>query len=288
MTTGVTTTFLDHTSDAGFRAWVAEIISMLTTAGIVQTSDTGQIDTATVLRPGASANAGYAIFRMADTMQATAPVFFRIDFGTNAATTRPRMLLTVGTGTNGSGTITGLGMASAEITNTGAPGSPSTNYTTRVCVVDGFVGMMWKLGAGGTGCFAFFAIMRSVDSTGAATADAASIYRGVQSPNVVMVRYAGANSSAMVVGSYSLIVGGYSASLVSGSAQVFKHYQALPRVIPCLHLLTVISSELGNNTTFTATPVGSTSHTYVSGGAEGIQSVGLPSATAFVMAMIWE
>lgn len=289
MTTQVTTTVIEHSSDATFRTWVAEVIAMLIAAGITQTADTGQINTTTVTRPGTNTNAGYAIFRFNDTMQATAPIFFRIDFGTGGVATGPRMMLTVGTATNGSGTISGAGIASTNIGGGSTPASIVTNYVTRVCYVDGFLGMMWKLGgtAGTTAVLGYFSISRSVDSSETATAEGAAIYTGHSNPGVTMARYPTSASVAMTTGSYCLIAGGHATSLVSGAAQVFKHYLTLPKVVPNLFLLNVINTELGNNTTFTATPV-SASHTYVSSGPQGVQQIGLPAAASTAIAMIWE
>lgn len=288
MTTQTLSSVIDHTSDAGFRAWVAELITTLTNAGLVQTADTGQINTTTVTRPAANTEGGYAIFRFNDTQQATAPIFLRIGFGTGGAATTPRMQLTVGTASDGAGTISGAGIAATTFATT-TPSSTITAYTTRVCVVNGFCGLMWKLGGASTG-LGFFTISRSVDTTGAATAEGASIYthQASNTPAVTMARYSPAASVAMNTGTFCLIHGGHATSLVGATAQVFKHYLTLPRVRPNAYLLTVLSAEIGNNTTFTATPVGSTSRTYVSSGAQGFQFMGVPAAAGSVLAMIWE
>ena len=290
MTTQTTTTVIEHSSDATFRTWAAEIITMLLAAGLTQTSDTGQINTSTVTRPGTNTNAGYAIFRFNDSMQPTAPIFFRIDFGTGSNAAAPRMQVTVGTGTNGSGTITGPGIAATNIGTSGVPASAVTNYTTRVCVVAGFAGIMWKLGGtyGTNSALGFFAIARSVDAAGDPAAQGAAIYVGNSNPVVTMACYSPDSSIVMVAGSYSLIAGGHATSLVGGEAQVFKHYLTTPKMVPNAYLLTVMGSELGNNTTFTAKPDGTTSRTFVSGGPQGVQQVGLPAVTANVIAMIWE
>ena len=290
MTTVVTTTPVEHSSDATFRVWAAEVIAQLLAVGITQTADTGQINTGTATRPGTNTNGGYAIFRFNDSMQGTAPIFFRIDFGTGSVATGPRMQLTVGTGSNGSGTITGIGLAATTIGGGFTPASTVTNYEFRICYVDGFIGFMWKLGAtsGTNVALGFFAIERSVDSSGAATAEAAKIYTGVSNPAVQQVRYTLGTSVTFAAGSYSLIHGGFTTSLTGGAAQVFRHYQALPKVVPSKYLMTVLSAEIGNNTTFTAQPITTTSHTYISGGANGVQMVGLPAAAGQVIAMMWE
>jgi len=286
MANQTTTTVIDHTSDAGFRAWVAELITMLGAAGMLtQTADTGQINTATVARPAANLEGGYAIFRFNDAEHANAPIFIRFGFGSAAATT-PRLQWTVGTATNGSGVVSGTGLAITTIAST-LPTSTVVNYVTRVCVVPGFFGLMWKLG-GATNALGFAAICRAVNSSQVPTAQAASIYTGRSGPDCTMARYGTGTTFSMAAGTYSLLVGGPTSSLVGGEAQVYKHYLTLPRVVPNMFLLTVIAAELGNNTSFTATPIGATSRTYISGGSNGVNQVGSAALTAHVLAMVWE
>jgi hypothetical protein len=83
-------------------------VETLDAAGWVQTADTGQIDLVTVTKPtGLSDAQGYVIYRMDDALQATAPVFIRIDFGSGpGAINNMGMWLTVGGGSDGAGVIT--------------------------------------------------------------------------------------------------------------------------------------------------------------------------------------
>jgi len=99
------------TTDADFRAWCQFIHDLLVNVGgWVNTSDTGQVDLTTVTKPtAANQKRGYKIYRMNDALQPTAPVFMRIDFGSGKlAATAPGIWITIGTGTDGAGTITGI------------------------------------------------------------------------------------------------------------------------------------------------------------------------------------
>lgn len=100
----------NNSTDADFRAWVQFIIDAFTTGGWIRTADTGQIDTGTVTAPVATgAVQGYVILRMADALQATAPVFVKVEFGSHTGTVAlPRLHLTLGTGSNGTGSLTGV------------------------------------------------------------------------------------------------------------------------------------------------------------------------------------
>lgn len=90
-----------------FRAWGSAIAGAIVTAGLVKTADTGQIDWTTVLAPSTTLQKrGYEIYRFNDALQATRPVFMRIDYGSGSYQYNPMMWLTVGTATDGAGVIT--------------------------------------------------------------------------------------------------------------------------------------------------------------------------------------
>lgn len=108
MATSQPTFAMYQANDAAFRTWVQGVIDGITAVGLVQTADTGQINTATVLAPVAgNVEKGYAVFRFADSLQGTYPVFIKIGFGSGTGATTTAMAIQVGTGTDGAGTLTG-------------------------------------------------------------------------------------------------------------------------------------------------------------------------------------
>lgn len=300
MTTQTYTDVIDHTSNAGFQAWSDTLHLAIIAAGLVNTSDTGQVDLTTAARPGLNSWAGYKTYRFNDTMQGTRPVFLKMEFGTGSATTTPALRVTIGEATDGAGTLSGATLLSnLTINQSGQPlTSTVTPYTTRICAVDGFFGLAFGLGSTGTTSplNALLTMGRSVDSSGSpngdglhvcarpSTATGALSYRALQ--------YTTGNAYTMTSGSSSLIAGGLTNSLVGGAAQVFKHYIPLPRVRPIPWLLTVLSSEIGNNVEFEATAVGALQRNYVSLGSEAFNAsanlVALPNAAGQTLAMVWE
>ena len=90
--------------DATFRQWGRGISEQIAAMGLVRTSDTGQIDWATVLKPASTAFAGYEMWRFDDALQATAPVFIKLEYGANAGN-RPYLRPQVGQGTSGTGIV---------------------------------------------------------------------------------------------------------------------------------------------------------------------------------------
>lgn len=93
--------------DADLRAWSKFIYDTMIDGGWVQTADTGQINFTTVTKPTAVNQArGYIIMRMNDTLQATVPIYVRIDFGSSGAINSMGVWITIGAGSDGAGNIT--------------------------------------------------------------------------------------------------------------------------------------------------------------------------------------
>lgn len=108
MATLVHAKFATFTNDAEFRAFGQPISAFLAAAGLVQTADTGQINWTTVTKPATTNTvAGYEIWRFNDALQATAPVFLKLEYGTGT-TNVPSFWITVGSGSDGTGNLTGV------------------------------------------------------------------------------------------------------------------------------------------------------------------------------------
>lgn len=97
----------DLSSDAAFRAWGSALSGALQVL-FVKVTQAGEINWTTVSKPATSgASAGFEVYRLNDSLQATVPIFFKIEYGAYAGgTIRPCMWMTVGKGADGSGTIT--------------------------------------------------------------------------------------------------------------------------------------------------------------------------------------
>lgn len=164
--------FWDMTTDAGFRAIGSLINSNLTAVNasiLTVTTDTGQINWTTVTKPVATNTvAGYEIWKFNDS-QGT--LYFKIEYGTaSSATAQFSLWITIGTGSNGSGTITGIIGTRRQVSCAQNIQSTITNYTSHCCVVNG---SFWLLLGEGTStstnssCQAAFQFNRTGDSTGA-------------------------------------------------------------------------------------------------------------------------
>lgn len=157
-----------NSTDANFRLWGQAFSVKLGEAGLVQTSDTGQINWVTVTAPLASNTfQGYEIWRFADSLQATAPVYMKIEYGSGGSTNNPAIRFQFGSGSNGSGTITGV--LSVQRTTQGVASAGTVNNywsgaTGRFCA---FMG-----GGVNTSTPILFSIERSKDASGNDTSEA--------------------------------------------------------------------------------------------------------------------
>lgn len=126
------------TDDPTFRAWGQAIHDQLIAAGLTQTSDTGQINLATVARPATSSYGGYEIFRFNDAKQATEPLFIKFEYGQASSANRPMLKCHTGTGTDGAGTLTGeltLTLAAFPASNPSGAGTVHVSYDGTVLLV---------------------------------------------------------------------------------------------------------------------------------------------------------
>jgi len=97
-------------TDALFRAWCQVIHDLLVAGGWIQTSDTGQIDLATVLTPsGANQSRGYEVWRSNDSGGGLSEIYIKLEYGSGAVAGYPGIWVTIGWGSDGAGTITGGG-----------------------------------------------------------------------------------------------------------------------------------------------------------------------------------
>jgi hypothetical protein len=107
----VTTFALDNVEQlqdvTKYRAWTTWLRDTIVASGWVQTSDTGQMDPATVAFPASSTFSLPMLFRMNDALQATFPVIMKIEPGQGAAAGSTTARIAVGSTTNGAGVFTG-------------------------------------------------------------------------------------------------------------------------------------------------------------------------------------
>ena len=240
---------------------------------------------------------GYAILRFNDTLQSTSAFYMKFEFGRGAGGSQvPSLLITFGTNSNGNGAISGTA-GSRSVVNYGN-NTPSlvTNYQSYYYYnpTQGVFNFAYKVGGGTSSATTIgFSAFRSVDNTGAPTADTMHVLLntynstsgGANGNNLILLDYNGNGSGAQVIGGATAPNGTTSAwntqtwgfvpfsigimSTLRGTAgQVFPAFQykgntTTPGTGITNALALGCQTEFANGATTTITILGSTSLTYV-------------------------
>lgn len=284
---------VSHAGDAGFRAWGLELSTELD-AYLPKTADTGQINWATVTRPAVNTAAGYEIRRFNDALQATAPIFVKLEYGTTSVLTIPALWVTVGTGSNGSGTLTGSVTQRALCVMNSAVGS--SNYPSLLSSAPGFLGLLWKAGSqsGNVGS-GFLAIARHANASGVATGDGFMALWGAvgvsSACTAQCVRTAAPATVFAASNQFALIPGQVVSSAVDADYQAYAVMGINPRVWVVPWLAAVCLADIPDRATFSTALAGSTQRTFISlssGFRPVVAGIGPGSSSSYGLAMVWE
>lgn len=161
---------VDSTSDATWRAMLAAIKTNIEAMGWVQTSDTGQLDVTTSLKPTTTNQSrGYLLWRANDALAGSYPMILRMEFGSSGSTTQYRCDITVGSVTDGAGTIS----PTSNFYNRGFKDFPASSTTAYECYFCGDVNrlafVLFDNHPSGTSALLGVSVERTHDSSGADT-----------------------------------------------------------------------------------------------------------------------
>lgn len=159
----------DNSTLANFKSWASTISAFFATAGWVQSSDTGQVVWGSIASVPAANAYVYEIWKPGD---ALTTFYLKIEYGTgtSSSNTNPRIRVSIGTTTNGAGTLTGF-VTTLQL-NPQTDVTVSSTVTTFNCYFSGDTSrigvLMWRDDAANAGPV-FFGVQRSLNSSGAAT-----------------------------------------------------------------------------------------------------------------------
>ena len=164
----------DSSTLANFKSWAQAISSFFTTAGWSKSTDTGQVNWGTIASVPGSGAYVYEIWEPNDGLT---NFFLRVEYGNYSGQANcPTVRLSVGTSTDGAGNLTGQKTQTATTVQTSYT-APSTTATYE-CDFSGALGrigaMLWRNGT--NACQSFFAVERSVNSSGAYTGSYVTIW----------------------------------------------------------------------------------------------------------------
>ena len=116
----------------------------------------------------------YEIWGLNDTLQATSPFYIKMEYGTGAGASYANLYITVGTGTNGAGSISGNVSTRTSMANSWSGASGATLYECDFCGSTSYFSiLMWRLASNNNA--RVFCVERSKDSAGADTGDYATL-----------------------------------------------------------------------------------------------------------------
>ena len=279
MTTATWSNLQDMSSDAAFRVICLNISTNLAAIGWVQSADTGQINLATVTKPVAiNTAAGYQIWEFTDTVRT---VYMKLEYGTAASCDADVWPVgcTFGSGSNGSGTITGLPTTRTAIKTDSNITSAVTQYGSAACQTQGGFNLLVGIGSAlaGTSSQGAFAFARTCDSSGNATGDGYELCLGTAASTgqVVVVNlgtgFTIAPTAAATISSCLIPFGIASSNYGTGGNndyQVWRHELPMPQTLTSNFIGTGLRAEIPATTTFPLAIVGATTHTYISFGAQ--------------------
>ena len=164
----------DNSTDAIFRTWGSAISAQILAMGWAKTTDTGQVNWTTVTHPGTGALGGYEIWKPTDALQTGASQFFvRVEYRGASTNGGPSLNISIGTGTNGSGTLTGPTIAINTCTNTTQKGTSLTFESYFSGDVDRLGMMLWRNASDG---YSMVTIERTKNVDGTNNSDGVTLF----------------------------------------------------------------------------------------------------------------
>lgn len=276
MTTSTWNHASQTTGDADWQALVTLVSGSLDTVGWTRSSDTGQINPATTTRPASGAYAGYEIRYFNDSLHATKPCYCKFEYGRGGSNAANALVIrvTVGSGTNGAGTITGTTyFAQIAIPNQNNVGSTGT-YQWYFAGEAGYVAIAAarKMPGGQW----FFSLCRTSGDDGEHNNEGfLMLYAGT-----TLVRRRYITSEILDAAAVAFVPGNESSLGVGGDKQVLRHYAIQPAIRCVPHYLCFIRDDIGDESTFTETPAGARSRSFLALGGSTQQCPNTASANA--------
>jgi hypothetical protein len=281
MTTLTYSAAVNHTTTTGFRAWGSGLSSNLTAAGLVKTTDTGQINWTTVNRPTVlNTVGGYEIWKLPDSS-----IFFKIEYGTGAAADYPLIFITSGTGSNGTGTITGAISSQTAIASNRASTSTTQLHLTYISVTSYHFTLIFASTAlGGALPIGIYNCTKTVDAAGAVTTTGYGSFipmgGGLQS-----VRISTLTAYSRQLTGYGCLPGLPTTTLTTNAEyQAYQSFLNVPEVVPYIGMCGVCVAEAPKGTIFSYKPVGTVTRTYISVADDYFAGL----SSAFACALLWE
>lgn len=278
---------LQSSPAAAIQSWAGAIRSTFIAGGWVQTADTGQTN-ATALAAATAANQsmGYEIWKMGDSLQASAPVFVKIEYGSGGnGTFNSSIWLTIGKGSDGAGNITGVLLPRTQLGAKFNSGAASTSSVPFGCATTSSIGFF----VGGVGRMAFF-IERTKNSSGADTGDGLCVYGDGDTIGGDLIARVYLYQQLPMTGtipSSSTVIGAFTPSGLTWAQGnnvgccPFRFFNGMPSN-PGYNCMTYLDGDLTRRAPIVVSIYG-VNHTYIPLGSDQISTVASGNANASLM-----
>jgi hypothetical protein len=267
MTTATSSFVWAGSSATATRTWIDGVKNVILAAGLTVTTDTGQLDTTTIVAtPAANSTMGYHVFKFPDALQATTPIIIKLTYSQSASST-PYVSVDVGSSTNGAGVV------AVPLINVAVNSQTNHNTTTAIpsyaCYVDGtftmVLGYNYATGSNNNSISALV-IDRARNTAGVAESSGFLVETpsAGQATNSQSRSFYGAASPAVSAAFVPSLIPSRNAvgSAMGLDVNVFRHYMMIPGVRPSLGSLTYFAGEFAALTPITVPVLGS-DHTYL-------------------------
>lgn len=260
-----------HSNDAGFRLWGSTLSTKLQSLpGLVKTADTGQVDWLTVSKPGSGSYVN-EFYYLNDSLHATYPIYFQIKYGSSAySATAPMVQVMVGTGTTGSGVLTGASSASAFMVQANAGTSiPLLNF---ISAGEGYLTMLIAVGipnGAGAPALTMINFSRFCDEAGDIVSGGGILYSPTSGNGTTRQVLRGSTwYDEQEIWGINLSTG-YTSTIYNNLPQVMPDFiLQTPKFRFNPNVLFYLSNEYANYVVFQATPIGTSQRQYLTFGAK--------------------
>lgn len=285
MATFSTTAPTTNASDAEFRKWGKAISDGFAAAGWVKAEN--NVNWATVLAPPGAGSHVYEVWRMADALQATSPVFLKVEYGEGTTTNAPQIWLTLGQATSG-GTITvGTGQPATRHTLDATNGFTTSATETSIWISGTTSRIGIALWVGATAANGLIFVERAKTNNGSDNGEYTTLIR---STNLDF-----GYQFTMLQDGRGVAVDGYVGAVTTTASSIYNSAKGVSDIKPYLGkfgnpMTTVVGIKAADwsDGTTAVVPVYSSNITYRVVNA-GIKTAAPPFATVITKAMMrWE
>lgn len=230
----------------------------------------------------------YEMYRFDDALQATKPIFIKVEYGSGSLQSRPRIRISAGPGTNGAGTLTAT-YWTVESVNAATP--VVTPVQTWACYKDGAFTLAWGMKATASAPCLIHMVERARDEAGVSTSEGIHYLASPTSGSTGPPSFAvwSLINNALVTGNAPPCLTPQSINSALGSiVNVYNWFAFTPNLKNLVGMFAYKNGEIPAWSEVDVAILGATPRHYVCLGNSIISSASSPGRAEDVIALLWE